>query len=148
MFSNPNQRYQPPLNEFKGSWDIGITLSWDIWNWGSTSAQTVQAEQNVIQTQTSKDQLKDAVELEVNQNYLTFMYAIEKVEVSITIIEQANENYRTTLEKYNVQLAASSDLVDAETSLLQARTNYLNSLVDYKLSRVKLDKSTGKPIYK
>jgi outer membrane protein len=147
IFSRPNPRYQPPLDKYKGTWDVGITLSWDIWNWGNTSSQTTQAEQSVIQTQTSRDQLKEVIELEVNQNYLTLVYALEKVEVSKTIIEQANENYRTTIEKYNVQLATSSELVDAETSLLQAKTYYLNSLVDYQLNKVKLEKSIGRAIY-
>jgi outer membrane protein TolC len=146
-FSRPNQRYQPPLDEFKGTWDLGITLSWDIWNWGNTSSQTAQVEQIVIQSQTSREQIKDAIELEVSQNYLTLMYSIERAGVTKTAIEQAEENYRTTLEKYNVQLAPSSELVDAETSLLQAKTNYINALIDYQLSKIKLNKSLGRAIY-
>jgi outer membrane protein TolC len=75
------------------------------------------------------------------------MYSIERAGVTKTAIEQAEENYRTTLEKYNVQLAPSSELVDAETSLLQAKTNYINALIDYQLSKIKLNKSLGRAIY-
>lgn len=146
-YSRPNSRIQPPLDQFKGTWDIGINFIWDIWNWGNTSAQTEEAEQTVLQSRTSLEQLKDAIELEVNQNYLALNYAKEKLDVNKIAIEQATENYRTIQDKYNVQLATSTDLIDAETSLLQAETNYNNSLVDYQLSKIKLEKSLGRPLY-
>ena len=146
-YANPNQRYQPPLEQFKGTWDVGITLSWDIWTWGGTSSQVVQAEQNLYQSQTQLDQLKDNIELEVNQNYLSLKYAKEKLDVTLKAIEQADENLRTFNDKYEVQLATSTDIIDAENSLLQAKTNYTNALIDYKLANVKLEKSVGRKIY-
>lgn len=146
-YSNPNQRYQPPIDQFKGTWDLGISLSWDIWNWGNTKAQTTQAEQSVIQSTLSKDQLKDAIELEVNQNYLAYTYNKEKLDVSRTAIQQAEENYRITEEKYKQQLATSTDLIDAETSLLQANTNFTNSVVDFQLAKIRLLKSLGRAVY-
>jgi outer membrane protein len=146
-YSNPNTRYQPPLEQFKGTWDVGITFSWDIWNWGSTSSQVVQAEENLYQAQTSLDQLKDNIQLEVNQNYLSLKYAKEKLDVTLKAIEQADENLRTFREKYSVQLATSTDIIDAENSLLLAKTNYTNALIDYKIAKVRLDKSLGRKIY-
>jgi outer membrane protein TolC len=135
------------LDEFKGTWDVGITLSWDIWNWGGTSSQVIQAEQNLYQSQTTLDQLKENIELEVNQNYLSLKYAKEKLDVTMKTIEQADENLRTFQEKYNVQLATSTDIIDAENSLLQAKTNYTNALIDYKMAKVRLEKSIGRKIY-
>jgi len=146
-YANPNMRYQPPLEQFKGTWDVGITLSWDIWNWGGTSSQVVQAEQNLYQSQTQLDLMKQNIELEVNQNYLALKYAKDKLEVTQKAIEQADENLRTFKDKYEVQLATSTDIIDAENSLLQAKTNYTNALIDYKLAKVKLEKSVGRKIY-
>jgi outer membrane protein len=146
-YANPNLRYQPPLEQFKGTWDVGITLSWDIWNWGGTSSQVVQAEQNLYRSQTQLDLMKENIELEVNQNYLALKYAKEKLDVTQKAIEQADENLRTFKDKYEVQLATSTDIIDAENSLLQAKTNYTNALIDYKLAKVKLEKSVGRKIY-
>lgn len=146
--SKPNQRLQPPVDIFKGTWDVGISLSWDIWDWGNRQAQSQEAEQTLIQTRTSYDQVKDAVELEVNQNYMALIYDGEKLQVSRESIEQAEENYRSIQDKYNVQLATSTDLIDAENSLLQARTNYMNATIDYQLGKAKLEKAIGRAIYK
>jgi outer membrane protein TolC len=146
-YSKPNQRIIPAVNKFKDTWDVGVSLSWSLWNWGNSSAQTTIAEQNKIQAETSLSQLKDAVEIEVYQNYLTFKRAYDKVNVAKLGVEQAEENYRMINEKYNTQVATSTDLIDSEVSLLQAKTNYNNALVDYEMAKVRLDKSIGRKIY-
>lgn len=146
-YNNPNQRYLPVKDEFNDSWDVGVTLSWDIWNWGYTSSQSTQAEQNLVQAQTSLSQLKDFIKIEVYRSYLNYNSSIEKVTVSRKSVEQAEENYRIMQDKYNYQLANSTDLIDAETSLLQAKTNLNNSLVDYQLAKVVLEKAIGRKIY-
>ncbi len=146
-YNKPNQRYVPPVNEFKDTWDVGVQLSWSLWNWGYTASQTTIAEQNKIQAETSLSEMKDAVNIEVYQNYLTFKRAYDKVNVSQLGVKQAEENYRIIKEKYNTQVASSTDLIDAETTLLAAKTSYVNSLIDYELAKVRLDKSIGKKIY-
>jgi outer membrane protein TolC len=143
----PNGRILPAVNEFKYGWDAGITLTWTIWNWGYNSSQASIAEQNKIQTETSLSQLKDAVEIEVYQNYLTFKRAYDKVNVSKLGVEQSEENYRITRDMYNNQTESSTDLVDSEAALLQAQTNYNSALVDYELAKLRLEKSVGKKIY-
>ena len=146
-YSKPNSRYLPALNEFKNTWDAGITLRWSVWNWWYTSSQTTLAEQNKIQVETSLSKLNDAVEIEVYQYYLTYKRAFEKVKVAGLGVKQAEENYRIIRDKYDTQVASSTDLIDAETALLLAKTNYVNSLVDYKLTKVHLDKAVGRKIY-
>jgi len=146
-YSNPNSRLQPLRIEWKNTWDLGVMLSWDIWNWGLTSAQTTQAEELSVQTQTSLEKLNDMIEVEVYQNYLSVVRSKEKVIVSKLSLEQASESYRITVEKYNVQLATSTDLIDAEVSELQSATNLKTALVEYQLAKTRLEKSLGRIIY-
>jgi len=146
-YQKPNQRYLPLKDIDHGSWDVGIALSWDVWNWGYNSSQTTQAEQNYLQAQTSLSELKDAVQVEVYQSYLTYKRSFDKVDVSKKSVEQADENYRIMQQKYDEQLATSTDLIDAEVSVLQAKTNLTNSLVDYQLAKVHLEKAMGRKIY-
>ncbi|HQF41437.1 MAG TPA: TolC family protein, partial [Ignavibacteriaceae bacterium] len=127
--------------------DVGVTLSWDVWDWGSTKSKTTQAEELSIQTQTSLEKLNDNIEIEVYQTYLNLIKSKEKVDVSKLSLEQASENYRITSEKYKEQLATSTDLIDAETSELQAATNLTASLIDFNLAKVRLEKVVGRKIY-
>lgn len=146
-YSNPNQKFQPVMNEFNYNWDVGVTLSWDVWNWGLTSSQVSQAEQTKIQLETNYDQLKENIRMEVHSNYLNLLKTEEKVKVNKIALEQASENYRITAEKYNLQLVSSTDLTDAETLKLQAETNLKAAEVDYQISKVRLEKSLGRRIY-
>ena len=146
-YNKPNQRALPLKDEFNNTWDVGVSLSWDLWDWGNTSAKAAQAEQQLIQTQTSLQQLKEAIETEVYNNYLKFINENRKVEVSKLAVTSADENYRITKEKYSQQLSTSTDLIDAEFDLLNAQTQLTNSLVDLQLAKVGLEKSVGRKIY-
>ena len=146
-YSNPNPRFQPAKDVFNSNWDLGVTLSWEVWNWGLTSSQVSQAEQFKIQLETNLDQLKENIQMEVYANYLNLNKNVAKVNVSKETLNQTIENYRVTSEKYNMQLATSTDLIDAETSKLQAETNLKTTEVDYQIAKVKLEKSLGRIIY-
>jgi len=146
-YSNPNPRFQPAKDEFNYNWDVGVTLSWDVWNWGLTSSQVSQAEQTKIQLETNYDQLKENIQMEAHSNYLNLLKTEEKVKVNKIALEQALENYRIIAEKYNLQLASSTDLIDAETLKLQAETNLKAAEVDYQIAKVRLEKSLGRRIY-
>lgn len=140
-YSRPNSRIFPTLNEFKGTWDLGVNLSFDIWNWKQTSYQTEQSRANLEQSKLSLGQIQDGIVLEVNQSYLTAVKSKEKIRISEQTVEQATENMRVTYDKFKSGLVLNSDVIDAEVSLLQANINYTTSLVDYLLSLIKLEKS-------
>ncbi len=142
-YARPNQRIFPTLDQFRDTWDLGISLSWDVWNWGTTVHQTDQAQALLSQTQDALGQLRDAVALEVTQNYLNAGQAKERIGVSEQAVHQAEENYRVTNEKFKLGLVLNSDMLDAEASLLQAKWNHIQALVDYELATARLQKSIG-----
>ncbi len=145
-YNRPNQRIMPLEDKFNDTWDVGVALSWTLWDWGETSAKTTQAKQQLVQAETSFKLIKENIEMEVYKDYLTVISEFEKVQVSNKALEQAEENYRITEDKYNEQLATSTDLIDAEVSLLNAQTNLTNALVDLRLAKTKLEKSMGRNI--
>jgi outer membrane protein len=141
--ANPNQRFVGRPAEFNFSWQLAAQLSWTVWNWNTTGYQVAQAEAQVAQAEDALSMLKDGIKLEVTQNYLTLQQSREKVAVAQQGVEQANENYRITNEKFKKGLALTSDLTDAETFQLQAKVNYVSSVVDYEISQARLLKSIG-----
>jgi outer membrane protein TolC len=142
-YSRPNFRYQPTRDEFKPSWDIGVQMQLDVWNWGVTGFQTEQAQAQLHQTQYLYDQMRDNVSLEVTRSYLQVRQSREKVEVARLAIGEAEENVRTTSDKYRNGLATSSDALDADVALLQARTNLTGALVEFELAQARLARAVG-----
>ncbi|HKJ81866.1 MAG TPA: TolC family protein [Ignavibacteriaceae bacterium] len=142
-YSRPNQRILPTQDKFNGTWDVSVSMSFNLWNWGATSDRTDQAEAQFEQAKDGYKILKDRVTLEVTRNYLNINKSKERMTVSEQSVDQAEENYKVTDEKFKNGLALNSDLLDAEVALLQAKTNYIQSVVDYELALAQLKKSIG-----
>ncbi len=147
FYSRPNQRILPLEDKFADTWNIGVALNWNILDWGNTSAKVAQAKEKKLQTEISLDILRENIETEIYKLYFDLLSGIKKVKVNRLNVEQTEENYRITKDKYTVQYATSSDLIDAEVSALDAKTNLTASLVEYELAKVRLEKALGRKIY-
>lgn len=143
-YANPNSRIFPSKAEFNGTWDVGVNLSFDIWNWLTTSHQTGQAQAQLDQSQFTLAQLKDAVVLEVTQNYLGLKKANEKILLAQETVTQADENLNIMNQKFKNGMILNSELIDAEVALLQAKTNYTSAIADYEIAKAKLLRAVGK----
>ena len=141
--SRPNQRFFPTEDAFKDTWDLGIGMSFDVWNWGTTIHQTDEAKAQLSQVEDGLAQLKDGVILDVTRNYLNLRRAKERISVAEQGVKQAEENYRVTNAKFNQGLSLNTDLLDAEVALLHAKTNYTQSLVDFELAESGLERAIG-----
>jgi len=142
-YLHPNQRYQPVIPEFLGSWDVGVNLSFDLWNWGRTARQAEVADAGVRQAEESYAQLRDDVALEVHRAALTVRRAQEKLGVAQLGVEQAEENRRMASDRYKNGLATAADLLDAEVALVQARTSLTGAQVEYALAKSRLERAVG-----
>ena len=139
----PNSRLMPAQDKFTSTWDIGISLSLDLWNWGKTARQTQQAKAQLSQAMDALGLLKDAVAVEVRQTLLELSGAEARISLSRRVVVQAEENLRVTDEKFKEGVALNADVLDAENDYLQAKTELTRSLVDHELAKAKLGKVTG-----
>ena len=142
-YARPNSRIFPTLDAFKETWDLGVNVSLDIWNWGTTLHQTDQAQAQLAQSKDAAGQLQDAITLEITQTYLNLTQARERISVAHKTVEQAEENFRITGQRFKEGLALNTDMLDAEFALLQAKLNRTQALVDYQLAEARLEKAVG-----
>lgn len=125
------------------AWNIAAVASWNFWEWGRTRDGVQYANTEVSKAKNSLIQVKDAVQLEVKQNYLALQATRKNIGVAQKAVEQAEENYRMSEERYREQVATSTEVTDAETLLTSARTNYFNALYDHCLARARLERAMG-----
>jgi outer membrane protein TolC len=134
-------------NEKLQLWSVGLSLNWDLWNWGYTSSKSEQAEQEVLQNKESLELLKEQIEIEVYNAYLMLNSQKEKINVSKLAVESAEENFRIVKDKYDYQLATTNDLIDAEVELINAKLKLSISQADFELAKAKLNLAVGRKIY-
>jgi outer membrane protein TolC len=85
--------------------------------------------------------------MEVYRNYLSVNAESEKLNSALQLLESTEENYRITKEKYNMQAATSTELIDAEVEFLEAQIKEANAKADYIIALKKLLVSSGEKIY-
>jgi outer membrane protein TolC len=143
--NRPNQRYTPPRDEFKTNWDVGVGLTWDIWNWLTPAYQSDYAAAQVRQSESLYRQMQENITLEVARARLGVVHAAEKISVAREAVVQAEENVRSLTDKYRAGLATSSELLDAEVALLQSNTGLSGARVEYAVATARLKNALGTP---
>jgi outer membrane protein len=88
-------------------------------------------------------QTQDNVRQQVNEAYLRFNEALNRVEVSKTNIKQATENRRIVSNTYFNQTSLITDLLDADTQLLQTRFDLAAAQIAAQLQYYQLQNVTG-----
>jgi outer membrane protein len=110
--------------------NVGVGVQYNLSSLWKTKSKVQQAAAREKQLQASQAMLNDQVRLQINQAYQDFLLSNKKIGVLQTAVEQANENYRITKNKYDNSLVTTTDLLDAEVSQLQAKLNFSNSKAD------------------
>jgi outer membrane protein TolC len=108
----------------------GIAVQYDLGSFWKTGAKVAQQKAREEQSSANEALLDDQIRLQINQSYADFLTAQKKIAVSNKAVEQGNENYRITNNKYKNGLVTTTDLLEADVSLLQARINLALAKVD------------------
>ncbi len=142
-YNNPNQRVFPQEAKFKNTWDLGVSLNWNLTTLFTNRYQVNEAKANLKQVDAANDMLNDAVKMDVNASYSQYMLALQKIEITKKAVEQATENQRVIKNQFDSDVKMLSDLLDADFLLLQSKLNQTNAKIDAETAWFKLIKSTG-----
>ncbi|NTW16462.1 MAG: TolC family protein [Syntrophaceae bacterium] len=124
-------------------WYVMGVASWNFWEWGRTKNRVDASRSRENQTAYALQNIKDQVTLEVKNAWLGLHEAEKQLAVTQKAIEQAEENYRISRERYQEQVGTSTDVLDAQTLLTRAKVEYFNALSDYNISMARLERAMG-----
>ncbi len=142
-YANPNQRHFPQRAEWNDTWDVGLSLQWNIWDWLATSHQSVQAEASVRQSEAALIQIQDAVVLDVAQSTQQVIAAREMVTVALAGVAAADETKRITTERFKQGIVSSTDVLDAHAAAIQAEATLVQARADLAIALAKRDRAIG-----
>jgi len=125
-------------------WQAMGVLSWTFFEWGKTRYAVEEVDSVLRQLIQTLAALKDQVTFEVKQAYLQLLEAEENIPTTVKAVEQAEENLRVSRERYQAQVATSTEVLDAQTLLTRARTNYYRALYSHYLARARLERAIGR----
>jgi outer membrane protein TolC len=141
--ARPNQRIFPLTDEFRSTWDVGVTVSWNLTSLYTGRHGVEDAQQQVAESQMQSAILDDNIKMEIFQNYSYCQTAINKISMLELAVQQAEENSKITKARYDEQTALMSEVLDADAALLQAKVNLILQKADAQLSYDRLLNSAG-----
>ncbi|OAQ38027.1 transporter [Pedobacter psychrophilus] len=142
-YLNPNGAFIPSGNQFVTPLTIGATLSWNISNLFTNKNKVAEATFEKNETLVNKSILIDNIKLDVNRNYESYLQSIKKIDVIDASINQAQENNKIVVSKYQNSIASITDRIDADTQLFQAKINLEIAKADAQIAYYNLLRSAG-----
>ena len=127
-------------------WTVGATLQWSPFQGFEQAGALQQARAELKRaTLVYEDQMRqNYIELEAARRSLTV--ARERLGLTRTAVEQAEENLRIRADRYAQGLEQTTDVLAAEVALANARLSYLQTLYGYALSAFRLELLAEQPL--
>jgi outer membrane protein len=97
-----------------------------------------------VQAELSAAMTHDKARIEVRQKYLRYQESLQKIALNATAIQQAEENFSISKNKYAAGLMILSDYLDADVILLQKRIDYATAKANSMIAYYELQESIGK----
>ncbi len=123
--------------------NLGVGVKYSVSNLWKAKAKIEEANAGKDELVAYREMLDDQVRMQVSKSYEEYLLSIRKMDVYNKAIEQAEENYRITNNKYNNGLATLTDLLDADLGQIRARLNKANAFADVSVAYANLLQSAG-----
>lgn len=133
----------PGFVTIPNAFNAGIGVSYNLASLWKTGSKIEQAKTRLYQQKTNEEILLDRVHLEINTAYYNYVLSRRKIEVYEKAVEQANENYRITKNKYDNSLVTTTELLDADVAQVQTKINYAAAKADAVVAYKKLEQIAG-----
>ncbi|MDR3404758.1 MAG: TolC family protein [Chthoniobacter sp.] len=111
---------------------------------------SARAEETALQAQTAEQtvhEVEDLIAKDVQVALLNTTNASDKINVTASLLANADEAYSLAEAKYNIGLTSIVELSQAQLAKLQAQINHTTATYEYQIDRLVLDFQIGAPKY-
>jgi outer membrane protein TolC len=143
-YARPNPRRFPRVDEWRESWDVGVSVRWPLFDGGRVKARVDAAR---AASRAVAEQLADLdrqLDADARTRSLELDAASYRLAAFDRAVSSARESVRVTRERYRAGVAINTEVVDAEGRLLAAELDRMRAIVDARLAAAELDRSLGR----
>ncbi len=128
------------------SWSAGLSLKWNVFDSGVTTAQVNRKKSAVHRAEAELKDKVNSVKLEVHTAYLNMRAAEENIGTMQEALTKAQEDYRIEMVRYEAGVGTNLEVMDAQDKLVSAKGKYISALYKYNTSKASLDTAMGVPV--
>lgn len=141
--ADKNSSHWPPRDD---QWNMGLTLSFPIFEGGLRLAQVDKAKALFNQAEENERSGRDGVILALSQNWAAFQDAVETVNVQRKFVEAAQERSRIAEAQYSLGLIQFDNWTIIEDALVSQKKAFLNAQANALLTQADWIQAKGETL--
>lgn len=143
-YANPNPRIFPRTGEWRESWDAGVHVSWNVFDFGRTRAQAAEAAAAVTAARERIADFDTIVSADVRQRLLDLESSQAMVQAASDAVRSAADARRVVGDRFAAGVATSTDVLVAQVAFLEAELARTRALAGVRLAEARLARSLGR----
>ena len=143
-YANPNPRIFPRKGEWQESWDVGLNVSWNPFDFGRTKAQAAEAAAGVTAARERIADFDNIVSADVQQRLLDLESGQAMVQAASDAVRSAADARRVVGDRFAAGVATSTDVLVAQVAFLEAELARTRALAGVRLAEARLERSLGR----
>lgn len=143
-YANPNPRIFPRRREWQESWDVGVSVNWNFFDFGRTKAQAAEASAAIAATRERIAEFDLVVSAEIRQRLLDLNSSQAMVRAAADAVRSAAEARRVVTDRFAAGVATSTDVLVAQVALLENELVRTRALAGVRLAEARLERALGR----
>ena len=143
-YARPNPRIFPRAARWEDSWDVGVNVSWTLWDGGRRGAQQAEAASATRAAEARRLELERLIGFELQQRSFEVDSSRAAIGAAAEAVRSAAETLRVVNERYKAGVATSTEILDAEVALLQAELERTRAHASERLAIARLERAAGR----
>jgi outer membrane protein len=143
-YARPNPRIFPRADRWEESWDIGVNLSWSLWDGGRTQAEIAESSASAEALRHRLAEFDSILAVEVRQRLLEIESGRAAIAAAEEAVRSAEEARRVVSERFTAGVLTHTEVLDAQLALLQAELDRTRAQANVRLSEARLARALGR----
>ena len=143
-YANPNPRIFPRKDEWRESWDVGVSVNWNFVDFGRARALAAEASAAAAATRERIAEFDSIVSADVRQRLLDLDSSQAMVRAAGDAVRAAAEARRVITDRFAAGVATSTDVLVAQVALLENELTRTRALAAVRLAEARLQRSLGR----
>ncbi len=132
----------PASNNF----DVGVVVSWPIFNGFQTEHQVAQAKYNQQAINHQIEDLRQQIVLEVTRSFLDWQASVAAIGKAQAVLDASQEELHLAEHRYKAGLGNVVELEDAQTRFTLDQSNYVDALYSYAVMKASVQHATARSL--
>lgn len=141
--ARPNPRFAPRTDTWRTSWEMGVMMTWTLFDGGRARALSAQIGAQAGALDRQVEEFDALVGVEIRQRLQDLESSRLAVEASATAVAAATEARRVTQERFNAGVATNTDVLDAQLAMMEAELEQTRLAAAARLAEARLLHAVG-----